>query len=86
MAHGPVNKAWFVRLTDKLIYKIHENQYNEIRENHPELVVSVLISDRTDRTVHFDKNAVDNLLADGYELKENGVYGKLSKQTFDFSA
>lgn len=86
MAHGPVNKAWFVRITGQLVYKIPESQYNAIKEEHPDKPVSVLIGDRTDRTIHFEKDAIECLIAEGFELKDNGVYGKLSSVTFDFSA
>lgn len=86
MAHGPVNKAWFVRLTAQFVYKIPESQYNAIKDEHPDKPVSVLIGERTDRTIHFEKDAIDGLINDGYELKDNGVYGKLSNITFDFSA
>ena len=86
MAHGPVNRAWAVALSQSLIFKINESQYNEIRQSHPDNVITVEIGEKTTRTVYLWDVPVDSLIKDGYELKSTGVYGKLSKKDYDFSA
>ena len=85
MAHGPVNKAWYVRLADNVIFKINESAYDNIREAHPDAIISVLIGDRTDRTVHLWDGATDELIHDGYEHKNGNIYGKMDKE-YEFSA
>ena len=86
MAHGPVNRVWAVALSRSLIFKINESQYDEIRQSHPKSVITVEIGEKTTRTVYLWDIPTDELTKDGYELKDTGVYGKLSKKDYDFTA
>lgn len=85
MAHGPVNKVWFVKLASDCLFKISETDYDKIRNEHPDAIISVLIGDKTIRCVHLWNGATAELIEDGYELKNNNIYGKMSGQ-FEFTA
>ena len=85
MAHGPVNKAWYLSPVEGMRYKIPESDYQTIRTKAKNPVIGVEIGNRTDRTVYL-WGAKEFLESRGYELKENGVFGKLSGVDYDFSA
>ena len=85
MAHGPVNKAWYLSPVEGMRYKIPESDYQTIRTKAIGPVIGVEIGQRTDRTVYL-WDAKEFLESNGYELKESGVFGKLSGVDYDFSA
>lgn len=85
MAHGPVNKVWFVKLANNCIFKINETDYDKIRNEHPDAIISVLIGEKTIRCIHLWDGAVDELIKDGFEQKNGNIYGKMSGQ-FEFTA
>ena len=85
MAHGPVNKAWYVRLADGVTFKINEDTYDKIRDEHPDAIISVLVGSRTDRCIHLWDGAVETLKDEGYEHKNGNVYGKMTVE-FEFTA
>ena len=66
-------------------YKIPQTDYDTIRTKAVNPIIGVEIGQRTDRTVYL-WDASEYLESTGYELKEEGVYGKLSGVDFDFSA
>ena len=86
MAHGPVNRIWAVALSRTLIFKINESQYADIKQAHPDSLITVEIGEKTTRTVYLWDIPVEELTKDGFELKSKGVYGRLSKKDYDFSA
>lgn len=85
MAHGPVNKAWYLSPVEGVTYKIPQSDYETIRTKSKNPIIGVVIGQRTDRTVYL-WDAKETLESNGYELKDNGIYGKLSGIDYDFSA
>lgn len=85
MAHGPVNKAWFVKIASNVTFKVNESVYETVKNEHPNAPISVLIGSRTDRCVHLWDGAIDELTANGYEHKNGNVYGKMTME-YEFTA
>ncbi len=80
MAHGPVNKAWFIRLSEHTTFKVNETAYNDVKDTHPDAIVSVLIGARTDKCVHLWDGAKALLESEGYEHKNGRIYGKRTEE------
>ena len=85
MAHGPVNKAWFVKIASNVTFKVNESVYEDVKNEHPNAPISVLIGSRTDRCVHLWDGAIDELTANGYEHKNGNIYGKMTME-YEFTA
>ena len=85
MAHGPVNKAWYVKLATNVTFKVNESAYEQIKTAHPDAIISVLIGSRTDRCIHLWDGAIDELIADGSEHKNGNIYGKMTME-YEFTA
>lgn len=85
MAHGPVNKAWFIQMTPDWIIKVNETQYNNAIAYHENHIVTVVIGQRTDRTLHLETVNTEELKKNGFTQKGKRVWGKLSEVDYDFS-
>ena len=85
MAHGPVNKAWFIQVTPSWLIKVNETQYNNAIEYYTDKVVTVVIGQRTDRTLYLCDVDTDNLKKTGFTQKGKRVWGKLSEIDYDFT-
>ena len=84
MAHGPVNRSWYVSLAPNVTFKVSESAYNAVKDYHTTKPVAVCIGDKTIKTVYLWE-AGDVLIKDGYEAKNGRVYGKMaiSEPEFD---
>ena len=85
MAHGPVNRAWFVQITPTWCIKVNEQQYKEAIDYYTDRPITIVIGQRTDRTLYLCDVSPDELQKAGYTQKGNRVWGMLSEIDYDFS-
>ena len=84
MAHGPVNRAWYVALTTNLKFKIGEGDYTTLKTAYPNNEIGVHVHTRTDRTIYLYP-AKEELESQGYEHKEGRIWGKDERSELEFS-
>ena len=85
MAHGPVNRAWYIQITPDWCIKVNETQYKNAIDYYTDRPITVVIGQRTDRTLYLCDISADELQKAGFTQKGNRVWGMLSEIDYDFS-
>ena len=73
MAHGPVNRAWFLTVGKTHVYKVTADVWNDIVKDNTTAPVLVLDGKRTEYNVNLSTNPE---IPEGYELVKGRTYLK----------
>lgn len=87
MAHGPVNRAWYLNIGKRTTYKIKESDYDTIKADVENCFIGVhLYADKTVKTVFLGCEESD-LIENGYNKTNGRTFVKddrvLDVATFD---